>query len=504
MLNFKRKIMATILYKKWIFILAVLALTSCADDFVQLEPPYQLTSENFFEAEEDFQNALVGSYDILQSTYVNVILGEIASDNTHAGGESATDVVGWQQVDRMAHTPDNANLDDVWDFNFAGVFRASYIIENKDKIDFDGKNQIIAEARFLRAYFNFELVKWFGPIPIKPEGRFVLGEETTVPRSSVEDVYSYIENDLTLAIPNLSTQPLQVGRASRGSAQALLGKVHLYQDEFILAAPLLNDVINSQQFHLYGTEGNEDFENLFEYQGENSAESVFEIQYTGAEGAGFECLQCSEGNVMVGFSGVRGYNGPNYESGFGFNLPTQDAFDAFDSSDLRREFSILDIEAWAAQTGATFNIGNQDPNTGHTGYYNKKYLPRKNDNMGDANLTQPNNYRAIRFADVLLMAAEALNRGNIDDDLALDYVNQVRARAGLSEINSSGSQLTEEIYTQRRLELIGEGHRFFDLVRIGRAESEIEGFTANKNEIFPIPLEEIQFSQGNWEQNPKY
>lgn len=490
-------------YNKCALILIAFALVSCSDDFVDEDPPFQLTSETFFETEDDFRNALVGAYDLLQATYINVILGEIASDNTNAGGESATDVVGWQQVDRMIHTPVNDDIDNVWDFNFAGVYRASYIIENKDKIDFDGKEQIIAEVRFLRAYFNFELVKWFGPIPIKPEGRFELGEETSIPRASVEDVYAYIENDLSLAIPNLSPQPPQVGRASKASAQALLGKVHLFQDEFGLAAAQFNDVVNSG-FRLYGTVPEEDVLNLFEFEAENSAEAVFEIQYTGTEGAGFDCLQCSEGNVMVGFSGVRGYDGPLYEPGFGFNLPTQEMFDAFETNDLRRELSILDIEAWAADTGATFNIGNQDPQTGHTGYYNRKYIPRQNDNLGDANLTQPNNYRAIRFADVLLMAAEALNRGNINDVLALDYVNQVRSRAGLPDINVSGSQLTDEIYRQRRLELVGEGHRFFDLVRTGRADQQIEGFTAGKNEVFPIPLEEIQFSQGNWEQNPNY
>ncbi|WP_041758211.1 RagB/SusD family nutrient uptake outer membrane protein [Psychroflexus torquis] len=490
-------------YNKCVLILIAFALVSCSDDFVDVDPPFQLTSGTFFETEDDFRNSLVGAYDLLQATYINVILGEIASDNANAGGESATDVVGWQQVDRMIHTPVNDDIDNVWDFNFAGVFRASYIIENKDKIDFDGKEQIIAEVRFLRAYFNFELVKWFGPIPIKPEGRFELGEETSIPRASVEDVYAYIENDLSLAILNLSPQPLQVGRASKASAQALLGKVHLFQDEFGLAAAQLNDVVNSG-FRLYGTIPEEDVLNLFEYEAENSAEAVFEIQYTGTEGAGFGCLQCSEGNVMVGFSGVRGYDGPRYESGFGFNLPTQEMFDAFETNDLRRELSILDIETWAADTGATFTIGNQDPQTGHTGYYNRKYIPRQNDNLGDPNLTQPNNYRAIRFADVLLMAAEALNRGNINDVLALDYVNQVRNRAGLPDINVSGSQLTDEIYRQRRLELVGEGHRFFDLVRTGRAAQQIEGFTAGKNEVFPIPLEEIQFSQGNWEQNPNY
>ncbi|MBZ9627260.1 RagB/SusD family nutrient uptake outer membrane protein [Psychroflexus sp. CAK57W] len=491
---------------KYVILVALSAqiLGSCSTDYVEVDPPYQVTSESFFKSQEDYENALIGAYDLLQATYVNVILGEIASDNTHAGGESATDVIGWQQIDRMVHTPINSNLRDVWNFNFAGVYRASYIIENKDNIEFDGKDQLLAEAYFLRAYFNFELVKWFGGIPIKPEGRFELGEELTLPRASVEDVYTYIETDLGNAVSNLSEVPSEPGRATVYSAHALLGKVHLFQNEFVPAAENLNAVINSNQYHLYGTEADEDYENLFEYSAENSAESVFEIQYTGVEGAGFGCLQCSEGNVAVGFSGVRGYAGPVFESGYGFNLPTEEVYNDFGVNDLRRDVSILNIDEWAAETGASYNIGNQDPVTGHTGYYNRKYLPRKNDNQGDTNLTQPNNYRAIRYADVLLMAAEALNRGNINDDLALDYVNLVRNRAGLIDISQSGSQLLDAIYRERRLELVGEGHRFFDLVRTGRAESAIDGFTAPKNNVFPIPLEELQFSQGNWSQNTGY
>ena len=487
-----------------LLILILLSLMACSDDFTEENAPFAVTSGSFFTTEEDYNNALVGAYDILQSTYVNVILGEIASDNSNAGGESATDVVGWQQVDKMQHTPINQNIDDVWDFNFAGVQRAAFIIENKDKVDFEGKAQIIAEARFLRAYFNFELVKWFGPIPIKPEGQFELGEETSIPRSPVEDVYALIEDDLQQAIPDMSVQPLQVGRASKASAQALLGKVFLYQEKFQQSADQLNEVINSGQFHLFGTQEDENFLQLFEFANENSPESVFEIQYTNTEGAGFECLQCSEGNVMVGFSGVRGYNGPIYDAGFGFNLPRQEVVDAFNDNDLRKQLSILDIEAWAAETGADFTIGNQDPDTGHTGFYNRKYIPRKNERQADVNLTNPNNYRAIRYADVLLMAAEALSRGGINDELARNYVNQVRERAGLNTVNSSGAQLLDDIYLQRRLELVGEGHRFFDLVRTGRAAQEIEGFQAGKHDKFPIPLEEIQFSQGLWEQNPDY
>lgn len=491
--------------KKIFFSLFVLLLASgCKDDFVDVTPPYSINSETFFESEEDFQAALVGAYDLLAATYVNVLMGEIASDNVNAGGESPSDVIGWQQVDRMIHTPINSNIRDLWNFNFAGVQRAGWIIENEDKIDFDGKAQIIAEARFLRAYFNFELLKWFGPIPIKEEGQFRLGEEQSIPRSPVDQVYEYIETELLRAIEDLDEMPVQLGRTNQMAARALLGKVYLYHEKFPEAAEQFQEVINSGNYHLYGTQGSEQYENLFEFIAENGPESVFEIQYTGVEGAGFDCLQCSEGNVMVGFSGIRGYVGPEFESGFGFGLPVESIYNAFSEGDRRRDVSVLNIDTWVEETGASYTIGNQDPETGHTGYYNRKYLPRINNNQSDANLTQPNNYRAIRYADVLLMAAEALNRGNINDQLARSFVNQVRNRAGLDDVQASGAELLEIIYLERRLELVGEGHRFFDLVRTGRADEYIEGFVAPKNNLFPIPLEEINFSQGNWNQNPGY
>ncbi len=475
--------------------MGIALLVGCSEEFLDETEEYVIDSENYFNSEQDYYNALVGTYDLLQATYVNVLLGEIASDNTVSGGESATDVIGFQQIDDMTHTEVNDNLDDIWDWNFAGIQRANYILEFRDKTDFEGKDRIIAEARFLRAYFTFELVKWFGPIPISGDQRFQLGDEQSFPRSPVSEVYAQIESDLTFAVDNLDYTAPQVGRATKGSAQALLGKAYLYQDKFQQSANVLNDLIQNGPYALT------DFSTLFEQEGENNQESVFEIQYTGEEGAGFECLQCSEGNVAVGFQGIRGYSGPVFESGFGFNLPTEEVYSLFGSDDIRREFSILDIDAWAAATGATYTIGNVEK---HTGYYNRKYLPRQNDNVGDANLTQPNNYRAIRFADVLLMAAEALNRGGINDQLALTYLNRVRDRAGLDDLNTAGSDLTDAIFNERRLELVGEGHRFFDLVRTGRAAAAIDGFENNKNEIFPIPLEELEFSQGNWEQNTGY
>ncbi|NNK74295.1 MAG: RagB/SusD family nutrient uptake outer membrane protein [Flavobacteriaceae bacterium] len=478
---------------QFLFALLVLA-ASCSDDFVDVDSQ-DANSEDFFNSEADYQNALIAAYDPLQSTYINVMLGEIASDNTLAGGESAIDVPGIQEIDDMIHTPVNANLRDIWNWTYGGVNRANYIMEFQDKTDFPNKNSVLAQARFLRAYYYFELVKWFGDIPFVVDRRIQFGDQFNIPRTPKAEVYEQIEDDLVFAVANLPYIQAQKGRITKGAAQALLGKAYLFQNKFTEASNVLEDLINNGPHDLIS-----DYSTLFENDNENTIESVFEIQYTDQEGAGFGCLQCSEGNVAVGFNGIRNYTGPLFDSGFSFNVPTQEVVDEFEPGDLRKNTAILDIEAWAQATGATYGTGFE-----HTGFFNRKYIARQGDlNTGDANLTNPNNYRAIRFADVLLMAAEALNRGGIDDSRALVHLNRVRTRAGLADVAVTGSELTTAISHERRVELVGEGHRFFDLVRTGNAASEIEGFQVGKHEIFPIPSIEIQLAGNQWEQNPGY
>ncbi|RYD92090.1 MAG: hypothetical protein EOP54_21385, partial [Sphingobacteriales bacterium] len=317
---------------------------SCGDDFVDRTPAYSIDSENYFNSQQDYEYALIAVYDILQSTYVNVLLGEIASDNTFSGGESATDVPGFQQIDDMTHTPVNPNLKNVWDWMFAGVNRANYILEFQDKTDFEGKEHIIAQTRFLRAYFHFELVKWFGGIPMKGDARFVVGDEISLPRATPAEVYASIEADLLYAIDNLDPEaPSEQGRVTVGAARALLGKAYLYQKKYAESAAVLETLIQSGSYSLVAN-----YSTIFENAGENGPESVFEVQYTDSEGAGFGCLQCSEGNVAVGFNSPRNFDGPIYFSGYSFNVPTQEAYDAFEAGDGRRDVAILDIAAFAA------------------------------------------------------------------------------------------------------------------------------------------------------------
>jgi hypothetical protein len=505
--------------KKYIYItiasvaLFTTAILSCTDDFVDRPVPYSIDSENYFNSKTDYENALIGAYDMLQSTFINVLMGEIASDNTFCGGNGPNDVPGYQSVDDMIHTPVNAQIKQLWDWMFAGVQRANYILEFKDKTDFAGKNQIIAQARFLRAYYHFELVKWFGGIPMKGDKRFAPGDEKSIPRSSVPEVYASIEADLIYASQNLSVIPAQKGRATTGAALALLGKVYLYQGKYALAATTFETLISAGNYRLVTnadltpaqiTAGLTPFGSIFEDAGENGPESVFEIQYTDVEGGSYGGLQNIEGNVAVGFAGPFGYEGPVFADGNNFNLPTPKIANAFEAGDLRKEVTILDMATWIpANPGSKYTKQHED-----TGFFNRKYIPRtrRAEAAGDVKLTSPNNYRAIRYADVLLMAAEAQNKtGN--DAKARTYLNAVRDRAFgnvNNRISASGGALLDFILTERRMELAGEGHRFFDLVRTGKAATEIPGFVAGKNELFPIPIEEIQFAAGNWKQNPIY
>lgn len=476
-----------------LFVIAI-GFNACSEEYLDIESE-DPNSENFFNSQEDYESALVAAYDLLQSSYLNVMLGEIASDNTLAGGESATDVIGIQQIDDMIHTPVNDQLSDIWRWMFAGVNRANYIMEFQDKTDFPDKPRVLGETRFLRAYYYFELVKFFGDVPLIVDQRFLFGDQFEVDRTPKADVYAQIERDLIFAIDNLEYTTPDVGRATKGSAQALLGKVYLFQEKYPEAADVLDDLILSNEYSLVT-----DYSTIFENDNENNSESVFEIQYSDLEGAGFGCLQCSEGNVAVGFNGIRNYDGPEFESGFSFNVPTQEVFDLFDVADPRRDVAILDIDTFAAANGATFSIGFE-----HTGFYNRKYIARQGDlNTGDANLTNPNNYRAIRLADVYLMAAEAYNSGNLGDGQARTYLNTVRTRVNLPDVQLSGVALGDAIFLERRLELVGEGHHFFDLVRTGRAAAQIDGFVAGKHEVFPIPLEEILLAGNRWAQNPNY
>ncbi len=477
--------------------LVILSLTQTAcDKFLSVDPPYTQDVDNFFQTPEDYDRALTGAYDLLQASFLTMWIGEIASDNAIAGGESVNDSPGLHQIDNMTHGGVNNELRNVFRWNYTGLTRANYILENKDNIDFPGKAHIIAEAKFLRAYYYFELVKFFGDVPLIIDKRIGIEEALQIARSPKAEVYAQIEKDLQEASLVLNPVASQKGRATKGAALSFLGKVYLYQDKFTEAAATFDEVIATGSYSLTPS-----YVDLFSVANENNAETVFDVQYTGLEGGSYGCLVCLEGNAAVGFQGIRQYNGPIYGDGNSYNLPTQELYDAFSSIDGRRAATVLDIDAFiAAQPNAasiTYAIGAG----GHTGYYNNKYIKRQGEiGLPDNDLTSPVNYRVMRYADVLLMAAEAHYQLG-QSSTAQQLVNQVRGRAGIPGIPVNS---IEVIYKERRFELSGEGLRFFDLVRTGQAATYIDGFVTGKHELFPIPQVEIDLTGGNWSQNPGY
>lgn len=489
------------IYKIIVLSAACLVFTVGCDDFTDINPQFKQDADTYFKDPADYDKALISAYDLMQTSYLSLWIGEIASDNSIAGGESVTDSEGLHQIDTMTHGGVNNELRNIWRWNYTGVTRTNFILENKDNIEFAGKNEILAQAAFLRAYYYFELVKFFGDVPLVVDKRLSIEEVLSIPRTPKAEVYAQIEKDLTFASNNLGWSNPVKGRITKGAALALLGKVYLYQNKFSEAAASLDNVINENQYGLF-----EDFSGIFRLENEGNEESVFDIEYTGIEGGGYDCFVCLEGFAAVGFHGIRGYEGPVYSDGNSYNLPTQDLVDAYEAGDPRLEASILDIEAFIASQPNPGEIKYVEGIGGHTGFYNNKYSKRA-DELGapDTDLTSPLNHKVIRYADVLLMAAEAhAQKSSPDEELARQYLNEVRERVGLDEISSAGTQLIDDILHERRLELAGEGHRFFDLVRTNEAAANVEGFKAGTHEVFPIPQAEIDLAGGVWTQNPGY
>jgi hypothetical protein len=329
------------------------------------------------------------------------------------------------------------------------------------------------------------------------------GDEFAMERvADIPTAYELIAEDLKDAIPNLPAKQTLPYKATKGAAQALLGKLYLYHatydnSKFTAAATELNKVIADGQYSL--TTG-DDFVSMFEIGGENGTESVFEIQYSSVMAASWSNINGSNGNYFPKFNGPRSpYDDPVFDAGWGFCLPKVALYELFDAADARRDLTFYDLRDDQDRYGQ----GRED-----SGLFNKKYMPRAEPKRsGSDPLNYDNNIRAIRYADVLLMAAEAEAQSGGTN--AEDYLNQVRARAygdNSKDYQASEGTLLEAIYTERRKELAGEGHRFFDLVRTKKAAATIEGFTENKNEIFPIPLIELKLvlAEERWGQNQGY
>ena len=357
-------------------------------------------------------------------------------------------------------------------------------------MDEELRTRLIGEAQFLRAYFYFNLVRWFGDVPLILEPFPTTFE---LPRTPRDEVYAQIEADLRAAADVLpaSYSGVDVGRVTSGAARAMLAKVALTHGDFQQAADLALEVINGGQYALLPTYGE-----IFTEAGENSSETIFEIQAAAFEIGG-------GGSQYNEVQGVRG----NPNLGWGFNRPSDDLIASFEPGDPRRDATILYVGEVLPDGSAVIQ---DNPNLEGERFNQKAFVP---DHPG-GNGNGPGNIRIFRYADLLLIAAEALNEIG-QPEQALTYLNQVRARARGSSTSvlpdvttTDRDELREAIYHERRSELALEQHRWFDLVRTGRAAEEMEplrpNFTPGTNELFPIPQSEIDLSQGALTQNPGY
>ncbi len=468
---------------------------------------YRVTDQDYLKSGSDYNSMVVSTYTPIQWLNQMVPIGDIASDNSVAGGENASDALNLQQIDDYTLTPNNGTLEELWKSAYEGINRANYLTQYKDKnpvgeaVVFPGKEALYGEVYFLRAFYYFSLVKMFGDVPLFTDKRLSITDSRTLKRTPKADVYKQIEADLAAAVAVLPPTASQPGRITKYAAQALLGKVYLYQDKFNEAADILEKVVNGP-FQLVAN-----YSSIFLVTGENGSESVFEIQYSNLSPYyNWGGATRGQGNYAVQQNGIRGLSGSSpYAPGWSTNLPSADLASAYQAGDTRKDATVLDIEKYKTQN-PQFNITYQVAPYKNTGFYNQKYLPRKGQTSGQLELNYTNNYRIIRYAGVLLMAAEANSRKTSPNEAkAKDYLNRVRARAfgdDNHKITLSGPALTQAIWDEIRLELAMEGERFFELVRTGKAASTITGFVVGKNELFPIPQEEVEIS--GLVQNPNY
>ncbi len=492
--------------------LLMMMATAC-DDFLEEEVPGRLLEDEFYETDADAMQAVTGIYDMTSAHYFNswasiYMVKTMLSDESNAGGSNDGDQKGYQDLDDFNIDSQNDKIRDTWKMLYFAIYRANKVI-NQLPGDTDIQQRLIAEAKTLRAINYFDLVTLWDAVPLVLE-EIDPSSYTAVERAPVSEVYAAIEQDLTEAIPDLplkSTYDLHNKfRVSKGVAQAMLGKAYLYQEKWPEAAAQFETVINSGVFELEPSVAR-----VFSLEGEFGMESLFELSYTTAEAydwGNFPWGQKPESNIHIQLMGPRAdyYTkapGDSLIGGWGFNVPTEKMYNAFvDAGDSQRRWiNVMSVEELEAMGGNWTGEGLWD----FEGYLRRKYGTFSTQTVPVGELNYTTNWRIIRYADVLLMAAEAQYRtGN--EQKAREYLNMVRQRPGtdLPEVSASGEALFEAIVDERQLELAFEGHRFLDLVRWGKAAEELGpyGFESGKNEVLPIPINDIR--SAGLEQNDGY
>lgn len=482
-----------------------LVTASCSKDFLELTPKGTELEDNFYKTEQQMFQGLVSVYDVMQwgtsgGYTMKMPLLSAASDDCYAGGSDASDQPSWVAYDNFTLDPYRGPQKGLWEKNYTGVYRANLLLSKIEKstgLSATFVARVTAEAKFLRAYFYFDLVRLFGRIPLITSA-IPTSELYSQKQVEATAIYVQIEKDLKEAKPDLpATLPVsEYGRITQAAAAAMLGKAIIYQNNnarMAEAAALLKEVNTSPAYHLLSN-----YADIFSAANKFNAESVLEIPHSNLASWGdWGWINGGEGNVATQFVGPADYNGPVYSNGWGFCPVTESLVTAM-TGDPRFAATIIDGNAMKAQ-GAKYT-----PRYQNTDYFIRKYGPvtAYRSAVGTAEINWPINEIEIRLADTYLLEAEALVRGSGDAARAKYLLDTVRSRVKLPSIPAT----LDNIYLERRLELATEGHRFFDLVRTGKAVDVLgpRGFKANKNEVLPIPQSEIDVTNKILEQNKNY
>ena len=517
-----------------------LFLTGCKDYLTEIEPGTTLLEDFYTSTAAAVQN-VTGCYVPLMWEYNNTyfsewFIGDVASDDALKGGGSTTDMADAYDIENWRTTDQNGLLLNFYRAQYQGIGRCNMALEYIEKMTPEMKNRLLGEVHYLRAYYYFRLVRVFAGVPM-PLKVLRSSDDWGMPRASVDEIYGQILKDLEFANANLwlkSKYPeADMGRATKGAAQAMLMKVNLYMaskywQKFSLsksAADCYKDakawgdsIITSGEYDLCPK-----YEDNFTVAGENGIESVFEIQYAEVawgdygEGFGFTAGSFTQILMRCRNSEIGG--------GWGFDHPTQNLYDEFEYGDsIRRDVAIL---VPSTDVVPTYQMLSEENYLGNTMVNNKYGMYRDPADVGGGYgkwslhaSRGPLNNKQIRYADVLLMYAEAC-LGVGDAGTAKTYIDQVRARVGLAPVAVADDATLRH---ERRCELAMEGHRWFDLVRwegvagtglkahmdaykateSTEVQHHIQEFVAGKHELFPIPQEERQLNPTYMEQNPGY
>ena len=473
-----------------------LAWTSCGKNFLE-EPTRTVTIDDLLNNPQDGAQRVIGAvynrlYDWETHSFSWIGVSSITSDDADKGsslGDGGGDKI---ELDGWLISPTNISFNEVWQGNFEGIGRACYAISLLEGMNLSPaeKDRYIGEAKFLRAYFYWNLIRTFGGVPkIDKVLSSQADIETASIRASPAEIYAFMESDLTEAAAKLP--PIipvsERGRASRYAAQGLLAKIYLYQQKWAQSKAMCDAIIGSTQFSLLP-----DYSMIWREAGEFSSESIWEVNAIGT----------NPPKGIQQYTEVQGMRGSGLgDFGWGFNTPSQDLVNAYEAGDERKDATIL-------LRGSTLWDGFVTESTLPNPYYNyKAYVSRTAETWFDRGQSNKN-LRVVRYGEILLIKAEVENELN-DTTAAKIALNELRVRAGLNPVDAnSQASMRDKIYKERRVEMAFEHDRIFDLRRTGRAAAVLQAhgkpYISPKHDLFPIPQRQIDLSGNKITQNPGY